>query len=255
MRSPLKDKPLRNPGQSLDERLIDSAFEATQYLVIAVFLIFLAGIEWWKQYASIPPAPIFYSSIALISVAYSGIKLRYFFIRAKNDKLGRDGEKCVGQFLDKLRANGAQIFHDIPAKGFNLDHVVISEKGIFVVETKTFSKPKTGSPTIEFNGETITKNGYELDRDPIKQVTAASKYLHDIISESTGRHFNIQPIVTFPGWYVKPSSKKPKSNVWVLNPKVIPTFIANANNSISNEDVQLSSYHLSRYIRTYKNVG
>ena len=36
---------------------------------------------------------------------------------------------CVGQFLERLRASGGQVLHDIPVDGFNLDHVGISLTG------------------------------------------------------------------------------------------------------------------------------
>jgi hypothetical protein len=36
-------------------------------------------------------------------------------------RLGIDGERAVGQFLDRLREQGYQAFHDVLANGFNLD--------------------------------------------------------------------------------------------------------------------------------------
>ena len=50
------------------------------------------------------------------------------------------GSARSANFLQRLRADGAQIFHDVPADGFNLDHVVVADKGIFVIETKTWSR-------------------------------------------------------------------------------------------------------------------
>jgi hypothetical protein len=46
-RSPLKDRPLRNPGQSVEEqrrKLIEDKLE--QPLLVAVFVVVLAGYEW-----------------------------------------------------------------------------------------------------------------------------------------------------------------------------------------------------------------
>jgi hypothetical protein len=52
-------------------------------------------------------------------------------------RLGRDGERVVGQFLEDLREDWARVFHDVPGDRFNLDHVVLSLNGFFVIETKT----------------------------------------------------------------------------------------------------------------------
>jgi hypothetical protein len=45
-------------------------------------------------------------------------------------------------------------------EGFNVDHVIIGPAGAFTIETKTWSKPKRGSPTISFDGETLRAAGY-----------------------------------------------------------------------------------------------
>ena len=47
----------------------------------------------------------------------------------------------MGQLLENLRADGARVFHDLVGEGLNIDHVVVSPHGIFVLETKTWSKP------------------------------------------------------------------------------------------------------------------
>jgi hypothetical protein len=40
---------------------------------------------------------------------------------------GREGEKAVGQYLERLRARGYQVLHDIPGENFNIDHVLIGQ--------------------------------------------------------------------------------------------------------------------------------
>ena len=164
---------------------------------------------------------------------------------------GRDGEKAVGQYLEKLRTHGAQVFHDIPSKGFNLDHVVIMNTGIYVIETKTYSKPDKGEAKIVFDGETVKLNGNKANNKPINQVKAAANWLGEILEESTGKKFSVKPVVVFPGWYIESTKKAKSSGIWVLNPKALPTFIGNSNKQLDPEDVKLASFHVSRYIRSY----
>ncbi len=50
----------------------------------------------------------------------------------------------------------------------------------------------------------------------------------------------------FPGWFVK---KMPENaDVWVLNHKALPTFIANSQAKLAVEDVALVTFHLKRYV-------
>jgi hypothetical protein len=164
------------------------------------------------------------SVVALIVVGFCTYK--YFTVRRRNRalRLGEEGEKAVGQDLEDLRQQGCRVFHDVVGDGFNLDHVVVSPRGIFVIETKTYSKSKRGRGVVEFDGERILVNGLESERNAITQARALAAWLRDMLAESTGRRFPIRCAVVFPGWFVENRAKRP-SDVWVLNPKGLPTFI------------------------------
>ena len=54
-RSPLKEQPLRNPGQSLDEQIHDLISDyALGPLGFVLFILFRTIIEWVKYYSSVP---------------------------------------------------------------------------------------------------------------------------------------------------------------------------------------------------------
>src|SRR3989304_1068767 len=171
VKSPLKDPPLRNPGQSLDEELQQLYSEKflPYFLFPGLFIVYAIG-EWWRWYLPSPPIPRVVTVIALVSVIYSVYQIRKLRPKIHALKLGRDGEKIVGQSLEELRTGGAIVLHDIMAKDFNVDHVVISYQGIFVIETKTYSKPKGRDARVVFDGEKLLVDGWPPSRDPIKQV-------------------------------------------------------------------------------------
>lgn len=57
---------------------------------------------------------------------------------------GADGEKRVGEFLDKFAEdNGFYVLHDraIPGSKANIDHILISSRGIFVIDAKNYTGP------------------------------------------------------------------------------------------------------------------
>ena len=100
-RSPLKAPPLRNPGESLDEQIRDLVSDyALGPVMFAGMMIFITALEWLKYYQSVPPQPLLYSAIAAPALCYA--TWRFYRVRSevKNRKLGRDGEKAVGQFLE-----------------------------------------------------------------------------------------------------------------------------------------------------------
>lgn len=253
MKSPIKGAALRNPGESL-EKYIDQYVDenAVTYLLCALFVTFLAGFEWAKSVLGLPPYPWSFTLTALIFIGLATYKIRQTRRKVRALRQGAEGEKTVGQFLDQLRAKQAQVFHDVPADGFNLDHVVIHESSVYVIETKTYSKPDKGMPIIRFDGERVAVGSRSPRRDPVQQVRASARWLSELLKESTGRTFSIRPVIVFPGWYVEPTAEARSSEVWVLNPKALPSFIDHSESQLSDDDVKLAAFHLSRYIRTYK---
>ena len=250
MKSPLKSRPLRNPGQSVDEHIHDFITEdIVPYLAMAVAFILLAIMEWYRWAIDSPPTPKLFSIIAVFALLYTARKFVIAKKKIRALRLGRDGEKAVGQYLESLRENGAKVFHDIPGEGFNLDHVVIDKSGVYVIETKTFSKPEKGQTVVTYDGEKVFVNGKEPDRNPVIQVKAASRWLKNLLKESTGKDCNPRPVVVFPGWFVQPTAEAKNSDVWVLNPKALPAFISHSKPQLENDEVAIFSYHLSRHVR------
>ena len=254
-RSPLKSSPLRNPGQSLDEEISGIIDEAIgSYVVLPVIFIVIAGLEWWRWYTEMTPNPIFWSIVAIGITIFSLIRLGSYRKRMKSLKLGRDGERAVGQYLELLREKGCRVFHDLIGDNFNLDHVVVCEHGIFSIETKTYSKPTKGNATVVFNGKDILIDGFSTDKRIITQAYAEASWLQSILSESTGKSYPVRPVVVFPGWYVETKQGKKKNGLWVLNPKALPAFIENTPKSLTKEDMMLASFHISRFIRASNGI-
>lgn len=248
-KSPLKSKPLRNAGQSLDEEIEKSILEHLgMYAVAIVMFSYLIIMEWYRWYMQSLPSPIIMTIVALPFIIYAIYKL----IKEKKKitllKQGRDGEKAVGQYLESFREDGMKIHHDIIGDGFNIDHILISTKGVYLIETKTYSKPLKGKTEIEFDGLDFYHNGVKYNDNIQIQVIAGSSWLKDIIEELTVKKVDVKPVVVFPGWFVKMTNKH-TSNIWALNPKNLKTFINKQEEIIPKEDVQLIYNHIARYIR------
>lgn len=249
-RSPIKDKPLRNPGQSLDEQWNQLAYdEVAAPVMMVVFLVAIAGLEWWRYYFPQESSPKLYSGLALLGIGYGAFQIWRVLPRLRALKQGRDGERAVGQFLERLRETGYQVFHDVVGTGFNVDHVLIGPAGAFTIETKTFSKRPSPDAKVIFDGERIVVDGHEPDRDPVIQARAQAGWLRELLAESTGRNISVRPVILFPGWWVE-QSKGSTREVWVLEPKALPAFLAHEPEILAVEDIQLASFHLAQFIRS-----
>lgn len=253
-RSPLKAKPLRLPGQSVQRKIDDILWdEIGPYIAVAAVTLILAGVEWVAVLRHMPRLPWLYTGLAVIACLCATWKLWHVRARLQEMKLGRDGERVVGQYLERLRTDGADVFHDVQGEGFNIDHVVLSEHGFYAVETKTRSKPTRGDARVALTEEGLVVNGFRPDRDPLVQAQAGAKWLSRLLEETTGKRFPVRGVVLFPGWFVEPMSdawRRSPGKPWVLEPKALPGFLENEPQHIADTDLKLAAYHLSRYIRT-----
>lgn len=252
MKSPIKEKPLRNPGESLDQQIDELLYDKVfLYIVIIVVAVTLAALEWYRWYFEVDLSPASFTLVAVVAILVSAWKISKAKKEVRHLKQGRDGEKAVGQFLEQFRKLGFKVFHDIPANGFNLDHVIIAKSGIYVIETKSYSKPDKGDAKVTFDGEKVSFNGAHVTDKPVVQVRAARNWLRQMLKSSTSKDFEFRPVVLFPGWYVQPTAEAKASDVWVLNPKALPGFVKNSQEQLSQEDVSMAALHLSRYVRTF----
>lgn len=248
-KSPIDEKPLRYPAQSLDEKIDNLIGEKTfTYIVVPALFIMLAFSSWLSYFNQSIPNPILYTVMAILSLVWATYQIIKFKKELKSLKQGRDGEREVGMNLELLREQGLKIFHDMQGKNFNLDHVLVGTQGIFIIETKTFSKPLKGECKIIYDGKKLSYNGiFESDK-PIIQARAGAQWLKSQLKDATGRDFNVHPIVVFPGWFTE--SKVPLKDLWILNPKGLNKFMQNAKSVLSAEDVALIVNRLEIYIRS-----
>lgn len=252
-RSPLEAPPLRVPGQSLQAKIDDLAWDGfLPYAAFALAMLVLAGFEWIAVWRHLPRQPLMYSAIAVVAALIAAYRVIYLRKKLAPLRLGRDGELVVGQFLECLRAqHSARIFHDVPSDHENLDHVVLSARGFFVVETKTRSKPQQGPAVVRLRQDGLTINGWKPDRDPIAQVTRTARWLSKKLTEETGKHFPVKGVVMFPGWTVEPMDDEWRlsGKPWVVAPRLFPDEIARSSQRIPLKDVKRAASALSRYVR------
>jgi len=249
LKSPIKQKPLRHPGQSLNEYIANRIDDAMVWVICTIFLILYALQHWWAFFYPFSPKPWLTTFMALAAVTATFFKIRADKQSIKNYRQGESGEIAVGQYLDRMRSDGAHILHDIPGNDFNLDHVIMSPKGLFVIETKTWSKQDGGKEVVSFDGDSLSINGSIVSNAPIIQCSAGANFLAELLEESTGTKFAVQSILALPGWYVENTAGFSPGTVWVLSAKAIPKFISKLPDSLRDDEVSMANFHLSQYVR------
>lgn len=248
--SPLKNRPLRSPGQSLDEKMRDIVYDLISYISMILIFFVVALIEWMDKIFNKPPSPIIWTIVAVIVLAYFIPKIIKLWKKFKNIRLGREGEKIVGQSLEKLREMGYKVFHDtVVDEIFNIDHIIVGSAGVFTIETKTRSK-FDGVQKIKRNGNYMIIDGLGIDRKTIFQSKLQAHWLQDFISSSIGLKIAVKPVVIFPDWFIEPQPRG--ADVWILNQKALSSFLKNEGVVIDEDKINLISAQIEIYNRDAK---
>jgi hypothetical protein len=113
---------------------------------------------------------------------------------------GAIGESRVARQLNKLQDDEYIVFNDILIKSdrgsSQIDHIVISIYGIFVIETKNYKGWIHGNENSEYWTQSIYKDK-EVFRNPIRQNWAHIYSLKEVLSDF--KKVTYHPIVVFAG--------------------------------------------------------
>jgi hypothetical protein len=232
-RDPLQDRLLRSPGESLRKRLetIDQGIMEKLMLFCLVGVVYGFALQW--EVAVDHSESTKSARTALTTAAFLLVQawLLYGLVRLLSEwsrcRLGLRGERAVGEVLNELLRDDCYVFHDFPADPkWNVDHVIVAPSGVYAIETKVrrkhaVSKPNAKDYEIVYDGERLHFPRGEHG-DALEQARNNAQWLSAWLSKSTGDPVKVEPILTFPGWWV---TRRGNGGVRVLNPKEIRTVV------------------------------
>lgn len=240
-RSPLKDKLLHQPGAHARRK----AEEIGDDILARVVVLFMVGplvimamllprVQWtvidfgWTDWLLV--------AIALATVIWSIRGIVRYRRQRRNWLNGMRGEIASAQALDRLRAHGYEVFHDLPGDRGNIDHVVVGHNAVFAVETKWRSKQGKGTASAEVwsDGQSLQFPGGFSDTAAVEQASACAADLSRYLTGRTGERVRVVPVVSLPGWFTKDRPRAKSSDVLVINPKMTGTLLAQSGSTIPN---------------------
>jgi hypothetical protein len=208
---PHADKLPRPPGRKLLQKLDELQREVTALAVfLFMFPVLLYATYMSQLYFSASSIgwvdAAVYSAVGLAAVTITGARLLQRLRKRRVLRLGYDGATLVGQALNKLMRDGFYVWHDFSADGVTIDHVVVSEKGVFAVQNQARSRPPSNrfsqAATVEYNGRMLYFPGGK-DFETIEAAEHRAGRLAKWIGDSVGEPVAVRAIVALPGWFVK----------------------------------------------------
>lgn len=224
--NPLNRDMLRSPGETLRAEVEEINLDITGYLSVLITMplmlySMLISIMLFNGASTVGTSVIvFYALVGIVSTGYLAYKIVWHVKHKRNLTLGLEAELSVGQELNELIRDGAWVFHDFPANGFNIDHIVISTQGVLAIETKARSKPTNGAGKstgweVIYDGTSLAFPGW-TETEPLAQAARQAEWLQQWLSSAIGEPVAVKPILVLPGWFVKLANPK---GIFVFNGK------------------------------------
>lgn len=261
-RSPLASRHIGHvPGQQLVKRMSDHETELMtsvmiMYMAFPLMFMLWAGmrLDWAEfQWGGREWLMLTWALAFFAYGLWGYIKHLHARDRVADGLLA---ERVTGMQLNRLVAKGCLVLHDLPAEGFNLDHVVVSPRGVYAVETKSFRKPKRTKSGRNYNVHFDGKRLQFPDFVEIQAVEQAERYARWL--EKTLRELEINapviPALALPGWMIEQPDE-----IWRSSRVKVFTPMGNGANFMTKDlghmDAQTQSLIAQALASRYSKVG
>lgn len=230
LRSPIESVKIRRQAGQSARAKADALCDDLLFTVIMapMTVLLMALMDFVGRHIGRQMGVCGYGFLLVLALAFS---VWQFIRRSKairHWRQGANGERYVGQILDReLVANGYKVYHDIQidkgCRKMNIDHLVVGENGVYLIEDKTWSKPLHGQTIVKYDGRVILRNGAPY-RAPVKEAMALAKEAHDYIVRISGVSAYVKPVLVFVGWYNQAENRQ-DSSLLVLSEKTLAGFL------------------------------
>lgn len=229
-RSPLQGRRVGHlPGQQLLERIghhdteVMTAISLMYTALPLMFMVWAASLIRWDEVRWSPVHGLYIVG-ALGAFAWG---LRDYAKNYRAREQARDGwtaEHVTGLQLNRLVTQECIVLHDLPADGFNIDHIVIAPRGVYAVETKSFRKPKGATDDrndkrhhVSYDGRALTFPDF-VTSAPIDQAVRQAQWLRRVLRDALGREFPVIAAVALPGWFIDKTEAGKRADTQVFTP-------------------------------------
>jgi len=209
--------------------------ENTRFLsAFAILIAILTGIYiFGKTLKGIAffglPVVVLVAAAWIYRVKAIGDKVDEAHGRALDARRVAVAEEDVGRLFSAL-PKGCFVLHDFASLRGNIDHIVVSPKGILTIETKSHKG------AITFDGEKLQRDGHLFEKDFIKQARAQAFCIRDLLASQGITAPEPQPVILFANADVRTQNKV--KGVEIVGRRGLPSYLDRAQNRMSAKEAE-----------------
>ena len=247
-------------GESLELRIQELSDKVFEYLIFPMVAL-VASLYIWMIFSGFLKVnlltAIFITILFIILSLRAFLKIKKLCKQIRNYRKGLDGERYVGAIVEKTSSKNTFVFHDIVCeknnqgkiKKFNIDHVIISTKGIFAIDAKNWTLQDREYNQADFiydNGKLVDSSGV-LQEELVQKIDSQAKYLEDKIYEWIGIRYPFFRVGIMIGAFVK-NVQGDFKKFWIINDTAFLSFFEKESEKIPLNDVLRISDSLRRFV-------
>lgn len=144
---------------------------------------------------------------------------------------GAVAEETVGRILDTFPPDWITT-HDINTGTGNIDHILVSSKGIFVLETKSHVGHITASNGV------LLRSGMKFEKNFLEQVTRLAHRVRQTVGYAGLGTIPVIPVVVFAHPHTHVNVPRPVKEVHVLAARDLKPFVEGLPNRVYWQQIQ-----------------
>lgn len=243
----------RVQGESLQVKISEIEWNITETIMYpAVFFV----LTIWVWLAAVGFMTFNWLTAVFMSIVTAVLAIRaYRKVKEDRTKLkayrkGLEGERLVGESLNSLSDNCTTfVFHDIPGERFNVDHIVVSTRGIFAIETKHFDRTK--GHEFYFDGNMVFRQNKDGKRYPcpklLPQMDGEASYIQQEIEKRAEIKLPVTKVAVIVGSYIEGAENF--KEYWLLNERSFITAFKKSHEVYDDSLVKLVAQHIREMVK------
>ena len=153
----------------------------------------------------------------------------------------RDANIAIGHQLHQLSGDITRAFHDVATSAGIVDHVIVSQNGLYAVNVIARRSRKRGVATLDENSVEFSCSKND---EPIAVINAKNSRLEKEFRKLLGHKVRVRSVIALPGWDIH---EQTSHEHLLVNEQTIAMLTGWKDNSdhLMNEDVEILQRELT----------
>lgn len=242
----------RVQGESLQGKIREYEFRIYEEFIYPVYFGVTSLFAWlisvgWMVFNYLTAVLFTLITLVMAIRCYKRVKK----LRSTLDKYrkGLEGERLVGETLNQLSNESTFVFHDIPGERFNVDHIIVSTRGIFVIETKHFNRENCHE--FFYDGSMVYRQLKDGKRYPcpklLPQIDGEARFIQQEIEKRAEIKLPVIKVGILIGSYVH--STENFKDYWLLNESAFVTAFNQQKEIFDDSVAKLVAMHIREMVK------